>query len=239
MLSLLASFAPASLRSQVCAAYPALDGTRFRLGASVASHTYATSLLMSFTAGKRLHGTLGVGRTRDGELEASSYPIDLEAGWDVPLGRERAVFLCPIAAVSLSVGPNGALFNTAINYLYYEVQVGLGIAGVAGRSERLTVTPAGGVRVSRLRVERRPNAQGRDANVPGGSGSDTYYLITLAVGLVLDEFLTIQPNLTVPLGFVPVGQPKSWVVPFGREEGELSLGISVGISFGKRSRSSD
>jgi hypothetical protein len=53
-LALLAVLAPASLRAQVCAGFPSLRDTRFRVAASAASYTYATALGVSLTAGKKV-----------------------------------------------------------------------------------------------------------------------------------------------------------------------------------------
>jgi hypothetical protein len=232
-LALLAVLAPGSLRAQVCAGFPSLRDTRFRVAASAASYTYATALGVSLTAGRKVFGTLGAGVTHDGELHASTYDLSLEGGADIAFGPERRVFLCPVAALSVSLGPHDFLLQPE-DYRYVSGTLGLGLAAVAVRGHRLTVLPAGGLRAVRLRATRTYTSP---EETIGWTESDTYLLFTLGVGLVFNEVLTIRPGVTVPFDFVPPGAPYPFAVPFGREEREVSLGISVGINFGRRTRS--
>jgi len=217
----------------VCAGFPSLRDTRFRVAASAASYTYATALGVSLTAGRKVFGTLGAGVTHDGELHASTYDLSLEGGADIAFGPERRVFLCPVAALSVSLGPHDFLLQPE-DYRYVSGTLGLGLAAVAVRGHRLTVLPAGGLRAVRLRATRTYTSP---EETIGWTESDTYLLFTLGVGLVFNEVLTIRPGVTVPFDFVPPGAPYPFAVPFGREEREVSLGISVGINFGRRTRS--
>lgn len=212
---------------------------RFRVAASAASHTYATALGLSFTSGKDVFGTVGIGRTRDGELDASSFDLSLAGGADIAAGRERRVFLCPLAAFSVSFGPYDFLLSQ-VDYFTFEGALGVGAAAVAVRSHRLTVLPAGGLRVARETVTYTPSARAREDGAMGRSRqSDIYGLLELGVGLVVNEVLTIRPGVTVPFDFVAPGATYPFAVPFGQEEREVSLGISVGVNFGRRIRTSD
>jgi hypothetical protein len=231
-LALLAVLAPASLRAQVCAGFPSLRDTRFRVAASAASYTYATALGVSLTAGKKVFGTLGAGVTRDGELHATTYDLSLEGGTDIAIGAERRLFLCPVAALSVSLGPYDFLLRPE-DYRSVSATLGLGLAAVAVRTHRLTVLPAASLRAVRLRATRTYTSP---EETIGWTESDTYVLFSLGVGLVFNEVLTIRPGVTVPFDLVPPGAPYPIAVPFGREEREVSLGISVGINLGRRTR---
>jgi hypothetical protein len=232
-IALLAVLAPASLRAQVCAGFPSLRDTRFRVAASAASYTYATALGVSLTAGKKVFGTLGAGVTRDGELHATTYDFGLEGGTDIAIGAERRLFLCPVAALSVSLGPYDFLLRPE-DHRSVSGAVGLGLAGVAVRTHRLTVLPAGGLRAVRLRATRTYTSP---EETIGWTESDTYVLFSLGVGLVVNEALTIRPGVTLPFRLAGRGNEYAAAVPFGREEREVSLGISVGINFGRRTRS--
>jgi hypothetical protein len=233
-LALLGVLQPASLRAQVCAGFPSLANSRYRVAASAASYTYATALGASLTAGRKVFGTLGAGVTHDGELHASTYDLSLEGGADIAIGAGRRVFLCPVAALSVSLGPYDFLLRPE-DYRYASGTLGLGLAAVAVRGRRLTVLPAGGLRAVRLTATRTFTSP---EETIGWTESDTYLLFTLGVGLVFNEVLTIRPGVTVPFGFVALGAPYPLAVPFAREEGEISLGISVGVNFGRRTRPS-
>lgn len=129
--------------------------------------------------------------------------------------------LCPLGALSVSLGPNDPLLSAVSRRT--EVSLGLGVAAVTIRSHRLSVNLAGSLRVNRL-----------TAKAGNRSASDTYWLTTAGVGFVINGSLTIRPNMSVPFGFVPPGAATYFAVPFGREDGEVSLGISVGINLGRR-----
>jgi hypothetical protein len=228
-LALLTLLGPAAAWAQVCAGYPRLEETRFRVAGSAASYTYATALAASFTTGRQLYGTISAGRTRDGEQYASTYDLGIEAGHDRSLGAGRRVFICPTAGVSLSFGPNGyQLFAT--NFRRIDGALGLGIGLVAYRSARFSFLPSGGLMARRLRLTAVFPREGED---PPRSFSDNYGLWHLGLGLVLNDRLTIRPGLTMPFGLTEPGS-YDLVAPFGREERELSLGISVGINLGRR-----
>ena len=51
---------------------------------------------------------------------------------------------------------------------------------------------------------------------------------------MVNNAVTIRPGVTIPFGFIPPERPEDYAVPFGRENGELSFGIEVGVNFGRR-----
>jgi hypothetical protein len=219
-----------ALPAQVCAGFAALDGTRYRVSASAASHRYADAVGASLTAGHRVFGTLGVARAYDEELDATAYDAGLEVGADVSDRRHR-VFLCPVAAVSVSIGPRDYLLNPGFNYRRIGGTLGLGLAGVAWGGNHIAIHPAVDGRVVHVRALE---------SYPGGHHSDraTYFLASGGIGLVINDVLTIRPGVSVPFGFPPA-QPDRFAVPFGREEYETSFNIAIGINFGRHEPSSD
>jgi hypothetical protein len=214
-----------ALPAQVCAGFAALDGTRYRVSASAASHRYADALGTSITAGHRVFGTLGVARAYDEEVDASAYDVGLEVGADVS-DRRRRVFLCPVVALSVSFGPQNFLLNPNHDFRRIGGALGLGVAGVAWRGRHLAVHPTVEGRAVHLRARE---------SYSSGYHSDraTYFLVSGGVGLVINDVLTIRPGISVPFGFPPA-HPDRFAVPFGREEQELSFELAVGINFGRR-----
>jgi hypothetical protein len=212
---------PGPLGAQVCSGLASLRERHFQLAAEVASYTSATAIEGSFTAGKAMYATIASGTTRNDMLDASTFDLRGEVGADVALGPAHRVFVCPVASYALSHGPDDFLL-TGENYRYTGPSVGLGLAAVAVRTRHLEVFVAGGWRAVQLTTARSgwPNV------------TNDYQLWTLEAGLVVDGRFTVRPSLSIPTGFEPVGTRNDYAVPFGREDGEISLGISIGISFG-------
>jgi len=237
---LLGLLLPGVTRAQLCTGFPSLRETRFRAAASAASYSFADALGASFAVGGRAFVVLGAGRTRDAELDASTVDLTIAAGADVWIDAGHRVLLCPMAGAKLSLGPNDFLLSGR-NFDYSEPQLGLGLTAVAARTRRLTVLPAIGVRAARLTLtKKRPDATSPEQR--RRSGTDVYWLFSLALGLTLDEVWTIRPGVTVPFGLVDPSSPDRehrFVIPFGRREGELSLDIAIGFSLRRRRVAAD
>ncbi len=218
----------AHLSAQECAGLPSRRDASVLLSGSLQSYSYGTRLAASATLGRTVFGTVGAGRTRDRDLDASTIDIGLEAGADIA-DRERRLFLCPIAAVSVSLGPRDFLL-TQTDYRYVNRAVGLGAGALAVKTARLAGFVSGGVRAARLTVRALPSAEKRATGSLGRSQSDNYWLLTFGVGFVLDERVAIRPDLSVPLGLS--NAPSALAVPFGRQNGELGFGVAIGIVLG-------
>jgi len=227
----LLGLAAAPVAAQVCAGLPSLRERPFRVTASAASYTYATSLGATLAAGRSLYAAVGFGRTRDPELDASTYPLSFEIGADIPFGAP-GVFLCPVAAATVSFGPYNFELSDE-DFRYEDRAVGLGLAAVAARGRRLTVLVAGGVRAVHLTGRYWPTGYKAETS-SGWSQSGDYWLAGLSVGLEFGENLTIRPGVTGP--FQVTYPDDAWFAsPFGRKPDEISLGVAVSIGLGRRS----
>lgn len=226
------------IRAQVCTGFGSLADSRIRVAVDAARYTYATALGASVTTGRQLFATVGIGRTHDVELYASTYDFSVQAGYDVPMGPEPFTF-CPLVALSASFGPYDFMLHEG-RFTYHDAGLGLGLGGIVVQTAGLTVIPAVGARYSRLAVRRIPSARQLADGVTGWVKSDWYGLFSAGLGIVINGVVTVRPGVTVPLGLVPVRHESwdDWIVPFGREEGELSLNVSVGVSLGRRTRPS-
>lgn len=223
----------APVAAQVCAGLPSLRERPFRVTASAASYTHAAALGVSLTAGRAIYGTLGFGRTRDPELDASTYPLSFEIGADIPFGAS-GVFLCPVASVAASFGPYDFELMQE-DFRYMDRAVGLGLAAVAIRARRITVFAAGGVRAARITGTYWPTGYKAADGVQGRSQTGNYWLASLSVGFEIDQIVTVRPGVTVP--FEVTHPDDAWFAsPFGREADEISLGVAISIGLGRRSR---
>jgi hypothetical protein len=210
--------------AQVCEGLRPLEWGRVHVAAGAASHTYASAVDASVTAGQNAYMTVNAARTHDAEIHATAWDIGISGGYDGALDPRRAGFVCPRAALSLSLGPRDYMLSE-IGFRRAEASVGLGLAMVAHVGP-VTFVPVAGASVHRLRA-----TPVTDADVSGwlDPASDTYVVVSLAVGVRMGGRVTLRPGLTVPLGLVEAGSHQDYVAPFGREEAELSLGITMAI----------
>lgn len=222
------------LAAQVCAGSPSLRDSRFRAAASIASYAYATALGVSFTTGKQFYGTLGGGTTYDTEQDARTYDLSITGAADVTDSTGR-IYFCPLAAISLSLGPYEYLLSQT-DYRYVDVALGAGVAVVAVRSTRFTAIPSLGLRIARITVSQIPSEAARQAGQPGWTQGDTYKLWTAGVGLVFGQSVTVRPEFTMTTGLIPATEANWFAAPFGRDENDVSIGLSLAITFGRRSR---
>ena len=219
------------LAAQVCAGLPSLRERPLRLTATAAHYTYATALGLSLTGGRTIYGTLGFGRTRDPELDASTYPISAEIGADIAIGD--GLFLCPVVSAAVSLGPYDFELSQ-YDFRYVDRGAGLGLAGVAVSGRWINVIVAGSVRAARVTGTYWPTGS-KAATSSGWSQAGDYWLAGFSVGVEMGQTLTIRPGITWPFRVTyPEG---AWFAsPFGRKPDEVSLGIAVSIGLGRRGR---
>jgi len=215
--------------AQVCAG---LQPGGTTLVATGARYTYATAVGAAVTTGRRPSVTLGLGLTRDTELVASTYDVLANVSYDIRVTPRSPVFFCPAATLGLSYGPKDFLLLGG-RYVYHDAALGVGAALRALSTPPLSVTAYGHVRYSRLAVRFVPDSANRAGNVPGWLHTDWYGRFDVGVGFVFGNRVVLRPGFTVPWGFNPVGNdPLGFIVPFGREDHELSPNLSIGVRLG-------
>jgi hypothetical protein len=233
---LAAAVDPSAASAQTCQGLPPLEFGRFNIGAAAAAYTYATALTGSITAGGRLHGTVTGGRVRDAEMLVSAHDVGGRLGYDLGLEADRRILLCPTLALTRTYGPS----DYALTARYFErrdAEFGVGAAAVALQTDRLRIVPYAGVSVHALRVSRSRAGSG---DIPASTKltwNTKYRTVRAGVGVILNDRYTLRPALNVPFGLAAVGQQGEMAVPFGREERELSLSVTVGVALGRRSAS--
>lgn len=231
---LLLAFQPAAALAQACTGFAPLDDTRYRASAGIANYRYATGYSASLTAGRPLHATATFQWVNDEELEASSYRTTVEGGvtWS-PLND--ALSICPVVGLTYATVPFRTLrYGEGVGFRDISVSGGLDAAILVRLNERVSILPAGTVRVIRM-WGRRITQCGTINNRCHEPGHNVYWVVGGGVGFALNDRITIRPGVTVPLDFPPALRG-DWLVPFGREENEIALELSVGFNFGSRGR---
>ena len=166
-------------------------------------------------------------------MDASTYDLGLSVGADLPTSRERRVFICPTAAVTVSLGPYDFLLEGE-NYRYIDFGIGIGAAAVAIRYRRFALLVAAGVRAAHLTATKWPSAAARAQGALGVTESGTYGLWSVGASAALDDRITVRAGLGVLTGISTVRGPNDFAVPFGREKDKPEMAISIGLSFGRR-----
>ena len=221
---------PAPLRSQACAGFPSLRETHVNVAAHAASYTYATALGASVASGGTAFGVLGVGRTRDDELDASTLDLSFDAGADLTLGPRRGDAICPMVGVVVSLGPSDFLLQPD-EYRRVAVTLGFDAAAVVLRSRGSAVFLTWGVRVVRLSAKvSHPGDYGYSR-----TGHDIYEVVGLGASVTLRDALTVRAEIGMPLGLSAPDLAAGVVAaPFGRTSQEIAAALSVGVGLGRR-----
>jgi hypothetical protein len=194
-------------RAQVCAGYARLSDAPIQIEAGTSYTDGASSLGGSVTAGRRLFAGVGLGATWYDRVDGTSFDVGGSAGYEVPLGARAA--LCPGASVQFSNGPDAA----EVDVRTWGVSGGVSVGWVAAESGRVAVAPS--ARVSLAWAHRTFDS----ARLGEFVFRDTYGVVGVGVGFVVNRTITIRPGLSFPFGL-------------GDSEPTIRIGVSWG--FGRR-----
>lgn len=158
------------------------------------------------------------GTTMINDAEASSFNIGGTVGWQIPTDKKGAAQICPIAGVFHSHFPG--IFDADIGdyVILNELDLSAGIA--AGFSFPQTSSRVHAVPEASLEVVSGTVKVGVSQSSLSVSGTQTYGILSLGFGLVVDQRATIRPAISIPLGL---------------DNSSVSLGVAVGVIFGRSS----
>lgn len=223
---------PSALVAQVCELPVPTAGWGWTMSGSVASYRYANSVGAGVVASRFVRDTPGfariaIDRVRDDELDASSMNIAMATA--IRLRNDRTgLFVCPTASSSVGLGPYDFLLSGE-DYRYLDVSLGSAIGAFLRTKGRFQFVSTAEVRAVWLHA-------GWNVHLPGETlrrdGSDVYWLGGAHVSVRFRERLSLRSGITIPFGLVAPSNSEAFVTPFGRENGEISWGLSVSFSFG-------
>lgn len=208
-------------RAQVCAGFPSLRDRPFQVGGGAAFTEDVTSFGASFTGGKRFFGTLNVGTTSIEVLNGSSVDLNVGAGYEVGLSQ-GTVAICPLAGVAVGLGPNN-INGTDVDVATRSLTLGVSVGTIAARSPQFAFIPAIFLQLASATTTVYNNVAG---TVPwpavraasGVSESETFGVVGVGLGFVLERVLTIQPAVAFP---------------FGSSASNPAFGITVAVNLGR------
>ena len=122
----------------------------------------------------------------------------------------RSIQWCPLAAIEYQIGPEFDFLGETLDLsaLSLSAGVNLGLPIVSGG---LTLIPTGGVALAYTKISADAGSFG------SGSESETYGIITLGLGFLMNETFSLKPFVAIPVGL---------------EDADSRLGISLTIGLG-------
>ena len=128
------------------------------------------------------------------------------------LGRTQKVALCPVANLSLGMGPDDE--QADVNSSQTNANFGFALGTEMGASQQMRIIPTAGLglQYSKFKVD-QAGATVLDA-------SETYGLARLGVGFVFNQQISVRPTVDIPVGSDLQNDP--------------TFGVSVGYNFGSK-----
>lgn len=190
LVSCVAPLATAALHAQACFGNASFASNHLQMNGDVAFNKDVEELGASFVSGSNsVFAGLGVvSSTVEGG--DASVAVRGNLGYQVPVSPARSVQVCPVLRASVGLpaknydGLGGELTTQSYG-------LGLNLGGELIRAERLSLVPSLSVGVQRDVIR-----------ISGGTApdnlQDTYAYAGLAVGIVVNNALSLRPSVTVP-----------------------------------------
>ena len=148
-------------------------------------------------------------------LNQSSLGIGAHAGYQMKLGRTGKVNLCPVARLSLGMGPDDKAAN--LNSSSTDLHFGFALGTEMGASQQLRILPTAGLGLQYTKIKAEITSGPGAGTV---EGSETYGLARLGVGFVFNQQFSVLPTIDIPVASDLVSDP--------------TFGITVGYNFGNK-----
>jgi hypothetical protein len=198
--------------AQTCAGMPSFSTGRMQVsaGGSFADGASSFGGVFGYGTPKGLYGKAGLGTTSYDALNGSSFDLSLGGGYQVPLQTSRVAQLCPVASLSIGSGPND-VFGSGVDMSSRTFAFGAAIGALVGRSSRMQILPNASFQFANSRAT-------VDDGTNSTSGSESYGLLTLGTGFVINSRFSVNPSISVPVGLTG---------------SSASFGLSGAMNFGR------
>jgi hypothetical protein len=198
--------------AQTCVGMPSFSSGRMQVTGGGSFMDGASSFGGTFGYGtpKGLYGKAGVGTTSYDALDGSSFDLNVGGGYQIPLQTSRTAELCPVASLSIGSGPND-VFGSGVDMSSRTFAFGAAIGALVGHSSRMQILPNASFQLANARVS-------VDDGTNSTAGSESYGLLTLGTGFVINSRFSVNPSISVPVGL---------------DGSSASFGLSGAINFGR------
>lgn len=201
-----------NMEAQTCFGDASFAAGPMRLGAGLQSSdgakSYGVNMAVGASAGAFASG--GVARTKYDDIDGSGTAYGLTGGYAFDLNPARTMQVCPYAQFGHEAGPD---IDAGLSILSTSVET-LGVGGAVGRTVRVgpsldlvpTVDAFYGVSRAWFTMDGVTDSQ-----------SIRFGEIEVGAGLVINKVLTLQPEVSIPVGV---------------EGAKSSFGLAIAFSFG-------
>lgn len=210
--ALLLLVTPAVVAAQTCLGNPSFANGHLQLDADVQTNDDATAFGVGFGGGSEsVFGTLRLGGTTYEALEGTTVLVGGRLGYQVAAVSSGNVQICPTLAASFGFGPNdfdGAGTDLTTRGASFGLSLGFGLMQ-ADRIRLIPALSAGFVYAENI----------LENSFGSTSETDAYGVAGAALGIVLNDALSIRPSV---------------MVPFGLDGAEPTYGIGFTLNYGGR-----
>ncbi len=181
--------------AQVCLGKPSLKAAPTNIGIGAEFTDGAKGISGGVTFGNdKAFGGAGIGYLSYSDFDASSTVFTGAGGLSIPVSEASGVRICPLAQATYGYGPNEESVLGQLKITTLGLLGGVAIGGAVEVSPGFSVIPnaRGGVLFQRASVSLNGNSE--SANETGG-------LVSGGVSLLFGTNFTLEPSVSVPVGF--------------------------------------
>jgi len=154
-----------------------------------------------------------LGRTSYDGLDGSATDLGAQVGYQLTVGRVAQMQVCPVASLSLGMGPND-IDGGGTDLSSQQGNIGFAVGKVMSSSPSMQVVPNAGLGLA-YRKDKLD-----DGTNPALETSETYGLASIGVGLIFNSNIAVRPSVSIPLGSDFSNDP--------------TFGLAVAYSFGTK-----
>ncbi len=194
-IALLSVIPVGHVHAQACLGKPSFTIAPTNIGISADFTDGARGVGGSFGFGnQKAFGGVGIGYLSYPDFDASSTAFSASAGLSIPVAEGSGVQACPFAQATYGYGPNETSPLGELKVSTLGLLGGVAFGGVVEVSPGFSVLPTarGGVLFQRAKASFNGNSD--TANETGG-------IVGGGVSLLFGTNFTIEPSVTVPVGF--------------------------------------
>jgi hypothetical protein len=208
--------APTMAEAQTCLGLAPFSAGRVQIGASGDfgndAKAFSGSLTFGSTAGA--FGGLSVGTISYDDFDGNTTAVGGSVGWQLPLGTDSRAQLCPGAGASYGFGPDN-IEGSGTDLSSWNAFFGLQLGFSTGSNPQFRLVPTAGAALAYTKLELEGGFFG------GLEDDETYGIITLGLGFVVNSQVSILPSVDILVGL---------------EDADPSFGIMAAINFGRGSQ---
>jgi hypothetical protein len=180
--------------AQTCVGMPSFASGKMQVtgGGSFADGASSFGGTFGYGTPKGLYGKAGLGTTSYDAFNGSSFDLNLGGGYQIPLQTSRTAELCPVASLSIGSGPNDVL-GSGVDMSSRTFAFGATVGALVGRSSRMQIVPNASFQFANTRLS-------VDDGTNSAAGSESYGLLTLGTGFVINSRFSVNPSISIPVG---------------------------------------